>query len=275
MPARLGRRCVAPGEVPAHDDGERHAGADLGDDRRPRRARHAPVEAVDEQHLEHGVDGVRREQDDERRAVVGRAALDALGAEGEHDERDPERADAQVRRAERRGRRRRRRGRRPSHGAPSAMNGATTTPTIADSHIVCTADVGAPRAVGRRRGGGRRARSCRRSGSCTPRRRARARSRRGPARRAAPCRDARRSPCRRGRTAARRRGCRAPAGRGRRSAGRWRSPRVGPRRARVTPAGSRPRRTPAAACADATARAFAAPVRSSVVSSPRSASSSR
>ena len=212
-PARPALR--GPGEVPAHDDGERHAGADLGDDGRPRRARHAPLEAVDEQHLEHGVDGVRREQDDERRAVVRRAALDALGAEGEHDERDPERADAQVRRAERQRRRRRRRGRRPATARRGAISGATTMPTIADSHIVCTATFAAPVAVGRRRSGGRRARSCRRSGSCTPRRRGRARSPPGPARRAAPCRGGRRSPCRRGCTAARRRGCRAPAGRGR------------------------------------------------------------
>ena len=40
------------------------------------------------------------EQDDERRAVVGGAALDALGAEGEHDERHADGGDPQVRDAE-------------------------------------------------------------------------------------------------------------------------------------------------------------------------------
>ena len=62
----------------------------------PRRAGHAPVEAVDEQHLEHQVDHVRRDDDLERAPQVRDAAQVALA--GERDQRggQAERRDPQV-----------------------------------------------------------------------------------------------------------------------------------------------------------------------------------
>ena len=97
-PARL-----APGggpDVTADDRGERGRGQHLGDHRRPGRAGHAEVESEHEHHLEHGVERVGREQDHHRRAVVGHAALEALGAEHEDDRGQADRGDAQVRRGE-------------------------------------------------------------------------------------------------------------------------------------------------------------------------------
>jgi hypothetical protein len=78
------------------DDDERHPHPGLGDHCAPRRALDPPVEAVDEDHLEHEVDGVRRDHDHERRPQVGDAAQVALAAEREEGERKPEGSDPHV-----------------------------------------------------------------------------------------------------------------------------------------------------------------------------------
>ncbi len=84
-------------EVPQHDDDERRPHSELRDRRPPRRARDAPVEAVDEQHLEEDVRDVAGDQDDERRAQVGDPAKVALRAEREERRGEADRRDAQVR----------------------------------------------------------------------------------------------------------------------------------------------------------------------------------
>ena len=89
-----------PGELPADDERERGAGADLGDHRRPRRPGHTEIETEHEPHLEHGVDEVGREQDHQRRPVVRGTPQHALGGESEHDERNADGGDAQVGHAE-------------------------------------------------------------------------------------------------------------------------------------------------------------------------------
>ena len=195
--------------VSAQHDGEGDAGAGLGDHRRPRRSRDAPVEPEDEDHLEHGVHQVGRQQDDQRRAVVAGPPLDALGGQHEQDERHADGGDAQVgggevehvaRPTERTGDHRcrqcddRRQHHAEEHREPDRLD----------------PDVGGLRRAARRRVAGRPARWCRRSGSCTRRRRTTAPWRPAPARRAGPCRAVRRSPCRRARTSARRPGCPAP-----------------------------------------------------------------
>ena len=78
-----------------HDD-ERRAHPGLRDHRPPRRALDPPAEAVDEQHLEDEVDGVRDDHDHERRLQVGDAPQVALAAEREEREREPERRDPHV-----------------------------------------------------------------------------------------------------------------------------------------------------------------------------------
>ena len=75
---------------------ERAAHPGLGDHRAPRRAREPPVEAVDEQQLEHDVDRVRGDEDQQRRAQVRHPAQVALAGRGEHEERRAERRDPQV-----------------------------------------------------------------------------------------------------------------------------------------------------------------------------------
>ena len=99
---------------------------------------------------------------DERRAVVGGAALDALGAEGDEDERQADGADAQVGDGE---------VERPRRSPPSSA--ATSRAPTGDHrgerdaddrrqpHRL-HADVGGLAGLRRRRAGGRPARSCRR-----------------------------------------------------------------------------------------------------------------
>ena len=78
-------------------DNERDAHPGLRDRGAGRRARDAPVEAVDEEQLEHDVHDVRDDDDLERPAQVGDAAEVALA--GERDERrwQSERGDPEVR----------------------------------------------------------------------------------------------------------------------------------------------------------------------------------
>ena len=75
---------------------ERRAHAELRDDGPGRRAVEAPVQAVDEPQLEHEVDDLRGDDDEQRRAQVVDPAQVALA--GQRDERrdEAERADAQV-----------------------------------------------------------------------------------------------------------------------------------------------------------------------------------
>ena len=79
------------------DNDERRAHPRLRDHGPPRRALDPPAEAVDEQHLEHDVDGVRGDHDHERRLQVGDPAQVPLPAEREERERKPERRDPHVR----------------------------------------------------------------------------------------------------------------------------------------------------------------------------------
>ena len=88
------QRRLEPGAALHLHEGEAHAG--LGDHRAPRRAGEAPAEAVDEQHLEHHVDRVRGDEDDQRRAQVADAAQEALAGGGDHEERRADRGDPQV-----------------------------------------------------------------------------------------------------------------------------------------------------------------------------------
>ena len=168
----------------------------------------------DHPRLQHGVGDVRRDQDRERRAVVGGATEHTLGGEREDDERHGDGADPQVGGGvaehivagaeqpgdgcggERRSpaqpvRRRARRSTSPAAPTSAAAVGSPCAEAAGDA---------LGRAVGEEVAG--------------PRRRTTARSRRRRAHRVARCRGGRRSPCRRGRTAARRPGCRARARRG-------------------------------------------------------------
>ena len=79
---------------------ERRAHAELGEHRADRRAVQAPLEAVDEEHLEDDVRGLRGRHDDERRAQVADAAQVSLTGERDERERQPERREAQVARRE-------------------------------------------------------------------------------------------------------------------------------------------------------------------------------
>ena len=78
------------------DPGECRAHAGLRDRGSGRRARDAPVEAVDEEELEHEVHGVAGNHDHEREAQVRDPAQVALPGEGDEHERQPDRRDAQV-----------------------------------------------------------------------------------------------------------------------------------------------------------------------------------
>ena len=69
---------------------------ELREHRAPGRPVEAPVEAVDEQQLEHDVDDVGRHHDDERRAQVAHAAQPALARQRDERHRHAERGDAQV-----------------------------------------------------------------------------------------------------------------------------------------------------------------------------------
>ena len=64
-------------------DEERRAHAELRERRAPRRALDSPVEPVDEDHLEHDVDRIRDDEDDERRPEVGDPPQVPLAAERE------------------------------------------------------------------------------------------------------------------------------------------------------------------------------------------------
>jgi hypothetical protein len=78
-----------------HDE-EGDPGRRLGDHGRPRGARDAEVEADDQHQFEDQIQQVGRDEDHERRAVVGGAALDALRGERDQYERDPDGGDAEV-----------------------------------------------------------------------------------------------------------------------------------------------------------------------------------
>ena len=84
-------------QVATDGDEERQPGHDLHEDASTAPSPHAPVEAEHEEDLEHEVDPVGGEQDHQRCAVVGGAALDALGAERQQHERQAEGGDPQVR----------------------------------------------------------------------------------------------------------------------------------------------------------------------------------
>ncbi len=213
MRSRSGARLSAGARSSTDDERDPHPG--LRDHGAPRRPVEAPVEAVDEQHLEHDVHDVRGDDDHERRAQVADAAQPALAGE-----RDQRARDAERRRSagsappspatspsppssaiERCGERRRRR--------PPRV-----TPTASASHSACEAErvrrPVLPRAVQPRHARGRpvRQEDAERDERWT------ASSRPARAPRAAACRGGRRSRCRRAGTGARPRAPRARAARG-------------------------------------------------------------
>ena len=209
---RSGRGCRRARAAARVDERGAHPG--LRDDGAPRRPGEAPVEAVDEDDLEHDVRGVggdeitaacagrrRRAGSPGRRARSARTAARASRSAGS--------VTRQVAR-----RRRRRpssvieRAREPRRGPPA------TTPEPTASHSACAASAPPPRPRRRRaardlRGRRRRRGSCR--GATREQRRPRAR-----ARRAAACRGGRRSRCRRAGRAARPPARRAPGSASRR-----------------------------------------------------------
>ncbi len=91
MRARSGRR-----EHAQQHGRERDPHPELRQHRAPGRAVEAPIEAVDEEQLEHDVDDIGRHDDDERRAQVAHAAQPALAGQRHERHRHPERGDAQV-----------------------------------------------------------------------------------------------------------------------------------------------------------------------------------
>ena len=113
-------------------------GSSLRDHGRPRRAGDTEVESVHEHERAARLTSVRGQQDHQRRPVVGRAPLHALGTQGEQHERDAEHRDAQVLDREvvdvtvgteqrRQGRQRRR-----------TAAGTAIRPTMTDNHIAWT-----------------------------------------------------------------------------------------------------------------------------------------
>jgi hypothetical protein len=93
--AHLGERRWRPAGATLDLD-EREPHPHLRDHGPPRGAGQPPVEAVDEEHLEDRVDGVRDDEDDERRAQIRHAAQVALPGRGEHERGCAERGDPQV-----------------------------------------------------------------------------------------------------------------------------------------------------------------------------------
>ena len=104
----LPQREHAPRESKAHarlsrlqlaedDDDERCAHPQLRDRRPPRRPLDPPAEPVDEEHLEHDVRDVSRDQDDERRSKISDPAQVTLAAQCEERRREADCCDAKVR----------------------------------------------------------------------------------------------------------------------------------------------------------------------------------
>ena len=82
---------------PAQDDrDETDPHSQLRDRSAPRRAADSPVEPVDEQDLEHDVDRISEDHDDERRLEIRDPAQIALPAEREKSRGQPDRCDAEV-----------------------------------------------------------------------------------------------------------------------------------------------------------------------------------
>ena len=140
---QLGRVRRATASVAADHHGERRGGQHLGDHRRPRRPRHAEVQAEHEHHLEHGVEGVGRDQHDHRRAVVGRRRAACPG-------RTARRSPPAARRRRCAGRSWRSRAPRPSRrgrGRAARRRRRRAAQRDADdapSHIACTPASAAP-----------------------------------------------------------------------------------------------------------------------------------
>ena len=92
--ASRGRFESACGRSSSTDERDSHPG--LRDRGARRGARHAPAEAVDEQHLQDQVDDVRHDDDLERTAQVRDAAQVTLAGERDQRGRQPQRCDPEV-----------------------------------------------------------------------------------------------------------------------------------------------------------------------------------